>query len=1573
MKRQTMKQEAVDDRAIAYQLLVELLVHQFAFPVRWTDTQDNLLSGDDAVSRLVEFGPSRVLVNMGQKTMLRKIDSGEAPADRSVQFLASAHDLRELLYEYDPPEQPSPVSLLSPPPLPSEPPQLTPQLLTQKASVSAVYVEDCALSGLEIVRILAARKLKKSIEEVPTSKSIKDLCGGKSTLQNELVGDLHAELGVLPDRPEEIPLKDLGVVVDPSRPLGKTASALVARLIASKMPGGFSIASIRNYLGQKLGLGPWRQTAVTLWAVAAEPTSRLPSNQAAERYWDQIAHAYGAFCGINLQPRSQQASNDAANARAVLVDSSAFNQASEAHKRLATKQYHALAEYLAFNYSKPSSSDKKLVTDLQLQLDTWTAEFSDEFLSGIVPTFDASKGRQYTSWWNYAREEVLGLYHSQRTGIFADQLGDKTAMETFINRLASRADRQLAILVSHLAEECSSEFLWELSQRVVRVVDTALNKLPVARPMWSTVGPRTTVTEDGDISYVEIPRPGFCGPAAYGDYLSHRLAQARETGKFPVSCVKAAYADHEESDFTNLFIQGISDALTAGLSFADKIILVTGAGQGSIGSEVIRILLAGGARVIATTSREPSTVAGYFQSIYRDHGAKGSELHLLQFNQASSQDCERLINHLYNQSWDPDAILPFAAAPEGGAEMDALSSANELAHRLMLTNIFRLLGHIVKNKRHLEIESHPTQVVLPLSPNHGIFGGDGLYSESKLGLESLVNRARSESWSDQLSICGVEIGWTRSTGLMTANDVVAETIESHGVLTFSAQEMALNIAVLLTPDFVDVCEDRPIHADFGGGLSALDNCHAILSEAREKFRLAAEVARAVKTENQREQALIKGTKSGNTRPFKQKTMLRVGFPKLPDTFPDHDIGRLVDPARTVVVVGFSELGPWGSARLRWEMETFGQLSPDGYVEMAWLMGLIRHVDEPRKGGHYVGWVDAKTGEPVDDDDMQHKYGKLIKTHTGMRFVEPDTVTGYDTARKELLQEVAVEDDLPPFETSLPTAEALRLKHGDKVVISRLQGNSDNCQVQIKRGATIFVPKAVPFPWGSVAGLLPSGWDAAKYGIPKDVIQQVDPVTLYTLCCVAEAFYSAGIPDPTEVFQHIHLSELGNFIGSSMGGVLKTRNLYRDAYLDQDIQADTLQDTYLNTTPAWINMLLLGGAGPIKTPVGACATGLESIDSAMESIMAGKTKMCLVGGYDDFREEESFGFAKMKATVDVAAELARGRLPSEMSRPTAESRAGFVESHGCGMQLLCRADIALEMGLPIYGVIAGSAMAADGIGRSVPAPGQGILTFAGEAEQHMPLYTQHSIRNDSFSSGYSEPELWTPVSEKAVSKPTSSLGAALAAWGLTINDLDVASLHGTSTKANDLNEPEVIHKQMTHLGRTEGRPLWAICQKSITGHPKAPAAAWMMNGCLQVLDTGLVPGNRNADNIDPALKAYHHLCFPTRTVKMAGQGPKAFLLTSFGFGQKSGQVIGVAPRFFFASLPVRSFAEYCAKTKARQARADRAFAKTVMENQVVKVKTESPYAKRDASCIYLDRSMRVGQNDITGAYQFAMAS
>lgn len=93
---------------------------------------------------------------------------------------------------------------------------------------------------------------------------------------------------------------------------------------------------------------------------------------------------------------------------------------------------------------------------------------------------------------------------------------------------------------------------------------------------------------------------------------------------------------------------------------------------------------------------------------------------------------------------------------------------------------------------------------------------------------------------------------------------------------------------------------------------------------------------------------------------------------------------------------------------------------------------------------------------------------------------------------------------------------------------------------------------------------------------------------------------------------------------------------------------------------------------------------------------------IAGGFDDFDEEGSLEFANMQATSNTETELAAGREPNEMSRPTTSTRAGFMESQGCGVQVLMSAKTAIEMGASIYGIVAYTATATDKAGRSIPA-------------------------------------------------------------------------------------------------------------------------------------------------------------------------------------------------------------------------------------------------------------------------------
>lgn len=597
------------------------------------------------------------------------------------------------------------------------------------------------------------------------------------------------------------------------------------------------------------------------------------------------------------------------------------------------------------------------------------------------------------------------------------------------------------------------------------------------------------------------------------------------------------------------------------------------------------------------------------------------------------------------------------------------------------------------------------------------------------------------------------------------------------------------------------------------------------------------------------------------------------------------------------------------------------------------------------------------------------------------------------------------------------AAAFSLRHDKHVEIYPLTSDEDGeWGVQMLRGATLLVPKALRYD-RLVAGQIPTGWNAARYGVPDDIIQQVDPVTLYVLVATMEALVSAGITDPYEMYRYVHVSEVGNCIGSGLGGALSARGMYRERYLDKPLQKDILQETFINTMSAWVNMLLISASGPIKTPVGACATAVESVEVGVETIRSGRARVCLVGGFDDFQEEGSYEFGNMGATSNSVEEEAKGRSPREMSRPTSTSRAGFMEAHGSGVEVLMTAALALEMGVPIRAIIGLTSTAMDKEGRSVPAPGQGILTSAqekpstkssplldvtyrkrqlsrrkaqisewveeelallgGEADQaSLDHIHREAARQEQEASALWGMDFWRRNPE------ISPLRGALAAWGLGVDDIGVASFHGTSTQANDKNESEVLDRQLRHLGRSPGNPVPGVFQKYLTGHPKGAAAAWMLHGMCQALETGLIPGNRNADNVDEALKPFDHVVVPSRTLET--DGLRAALLKSFGFGQVGGEVLLIHPHALFASLEPETYKVYGEKNMERQARAYRymqdamayvpeADGKKASGHGLIQVKTKAPYTSVQEAKVYLDPTARATYDSVTDEWSFRDAS
>jgi fatty acid synthase subunit alpha len=143
---------------------------------------------------------------------------------------------------------------------------------------------------------------------------------------------------------------------------------------------------------------------------------------------------------------------------------------------------------------------------------------------------------------------------------------------------------------------------------------------------------------------------------------------------------------------------------------------------------------------------------------------------------------------------------------------------------------------------------------------------------------------------------------------------------------------------------------------------------------------------------------------------------------------------------------------------------------------------------------------------------------------------------------------------------------------------------------------------------------------------------------------------------------------------------------------------------------------------------------------------------------------------------------------------------------------------------------------------------------------------------------------------------------------------------------------------------------------------------MMNGCLQILNSGLVPGNRNADNVDPIMEDFDLIVYPSRSIQT--DGVKAFSVTSFGFGQKGAQAIGIHPKYLFATLDQKTYQGYCTKVEARQKKAYRYFHNGLINNTLFVAKSKAPYTDEQLGKVLLNPDARVSEDKKTSELKFS---
>lgn len=900
--------------------------------------------------------------------------------------------------------------------------------------------------------------------------------------------------------------------------------------------------------------------------------------------------------------------------------------------------------------------------------------------------------------------------------------------------------------------------------------------------------------------------------------------------------------------------------------YSDEVAVVTGASKGSIAASVAARLLDGGATVIATTSKLDDERLAFYRGLYRDHARYGAALWVVPANMASYSDIDALVDWVGNEQTEnigpqsihvkegqtPTLLFPFAA-PRVAGDLSEVGSRSEIEMKVLLWAVQRLVGGLSRIGAERDIASR-LHVVLPGSPNRGMFGGDGAYGEAKSALDALVSRWHAEpSWASRVSLAHALIGWTRGTGLMGHNDAIVAAVEEAGVTTYSTDEMAAMLLDLCDPESKVAAAGEPITVDLTGGLGDANiDMAELAATAREQAASGEQAAEDIPAD---------GTIAALPSPPRGFT------PAPPPEWDDLD----VDPADLVVIVGGAEIGPYGSSRTRFEMEVDNELSAAGVLELAWTTGLIRWEDDPQPG-----WYDTETGDLVDEAELVERYHDAVVERCGIREFVDDGAIDPDHA-SPLLVSVFLDKDFSFVVSTEADARAFVEFDPDHTVI-RPQPDSSDWQVIRKAGTEIRVPRKTKLT-RTVGAQIPTGFDPTVWGISQDMASSIDRVALWNIVATVDAFLSAGF-SPAEVMRYVHPSLVASTQGTGMGGMTSMQTMYHGNLLGRNKPNDILQEVLPNVVAAHVVQSYVGSYGAMIHPVAACATAAVSVEEGVDKIRLGKAELVVAGGLDDLTLEAIIGFGDMAATADTAMMRARGIEDSKFSRPNDRRRLGFVEAQGGGTILLARGDLALAMGLPVLAVVAFAQSFGDGVHTSIPAPGLGALG-AGRGGRD------------------------------------SALARALAKLGVGADDIAVISKHDTSTLANDSNETELHERLADSLGRSPGAPLFVVSQKSLTGHAKGGAAVFQMMGLCQMLRDGVIPPNRSLDCVDDELADAAHFVWVRDTLRLGGRFPlKAGMLTSLGFGHVSGLVALVHPQAFIAALDPAQRDDYQRRADAR---------------------------------------------------------
>ncbi len=415
-----------------------------------------------------------------------------------------------------------------------------------------------------------------------------------------------------------------------------------------------------------------------------------------------------------------------------------------------------------------------------------------------------------------------------------------------------------------------------------------------------------------------------------------------------------------------------------------------------------------------------------------------------------------------------------------------------------------------------------------------------------------------------------------------------------------------------------------------------------------------------------------------------------------------------------------------------------------------------------------------------------------------------------------------------------------------------------------------------------AGQLPSGFDPAE-----QYNSRFHPRGLQmALLGASDALHSVGVPWET-IAASVHPDEIGVYgssvfgqvSGEGVGGLMQNR-------LKGERTTSKQLALGLNTMPAdFVNAYVLGSVGHTEAITGACASFLYVLQAAVKDIRSGRRRVAIVGNAEASLTPEIFeGFTNMGAlgTDEGLCKLDGSSIPDwrRASRPFGDN-CGFTLAEGTQFVVLMDDRLAVELGADIHGAVSDVFINADGLKKSISAPGAGNYVSFGKA-----------------------------------------VASAVAAFGEeAVRDHSFIHAHGSSTPANRVTESEIFDAVAGAFGVSDW-PVAAV--KSYVGHTISSASGDQLMAALGTFKYQLIPGIKT---IDAVAEDVHqkHLSYPLQDLDTGERGMELAFINSKGFGGNNATAVVVAPQKVEAMLARRygdAMAQYQKqREKTREAAAD----------------------------------------------------